>query len=192
MDASSGSPASGHDGHDRRCVDGHAHGHAAVSPNPIPAGTDIGYQSVDGVDVAGSASGFYFSPLEDFHVAIDYDVTHDASVGFAGIGFGIGEDRDGMDSAGMGLAINNGAPTAFAGAARIGDVNQSPLLFGTAATTSGRMFVEYDSTSGDIAVGINTTPGAAVPTETQTFAGIQNSWDDEPLLASFFCEATRC
>ncbi len=162
-----------------------------IPPDVIPAGTDIGYQSVDGQDVASSTNGFYFSPAEDFQLAVDYDVTSTGSVGFAGIGFGIGEDRDGMDSAGMGLAINNGTATGFAGAARIGDATQSPLLFGAAATLSGRMFVGYDSATGDITVGINATPGAATATESQTFAGIQQNWNDAPLLASFFLRSDQ-
>ncbi len=152
----------------------------------IPAATDIGYQSVDGIDVANSTTGFYFSASENFEVAVDFAVSTEASLGLAGIGFGIGEDGNGANSAGMGLAIANGSPLAFSGAARINDVTQSPLLFGTTATLNGRFFVSYDGASGDVTVGVNSTLGAASPSETMVFSGIQNNWSGDPLLVSLF------
>jgi hypothetical protein len=152
----------------------------------IPAGTDVAFQSVDENLVADSTSGNYFSSANDFHIAVDFDVTTANSQGLAAIGFGIGEDAAGANSAGPGLAIFNGGPLAFSGGARINDVTQAPALFGPAATTSGRLFVRYDIATGDIIFGVNTTPGAAAPSDTGVFLGLQNSWNDKDLLVSFF------
>ena len=90
----------------------------------VPAATDIGYQSVNGVDVAGSTAGNYFSPAQDFQIAVDFNVSTLSSVGFAAIGFGIGEDGAGMNSAGPLLAIANGTAFGFLGGARTNDVSQ--------------------------------------------------------------------
>ena len=152
----------------------------------IPAGTDIGYQSVDGNTVGGSTAGHYFSPHEDFHVAINFDVSALNSVGLAGIGFGIGEDSDGMNSAGVGLAIRNGGAFSFAGAARVNDVNQAPQLLGAPATLSGRFFVQFDSATGDINYGVSSTQGSNTPDDSGMFAALQQSWHGDPLLVSFF------
>jgi hypothetical protein len=152
----------------------------------VPASTDIGYQSVSGNTVAGSLSGNYFSVAQDFHIAIDFDVSASASVGLAGIGFGIGEDGAGANSAGAGLAINNGSPAAFAGSARINDVTQTPALLALLPSNVGRFFIRYVSSTGDIIFGVSATPGSAAPTATGTFAGLQNSWNDNGLLVSFF------
>ncbi len=152
----------------------------------IPAATDIGFQSVDGSDVMNSTSGFYFSKDADFEIAVDFSVSTENSLGLAGIGFGIGEDGDGANSAGVGLAIANGAAFAFSGAARINDVTQAPMPIGAAATLAGRFFVSYDSNNGDVTVGVNSTIGAASPSSTTVFTGIQNSWTDKDLLVSLF------
>ena len=153
----------------------------------IPAGTDIGYQSVNGNTVATSTAGYYFSAGQDFHVAVDFNVSPLGSVGLAGIGFGIGEDGAGMNSAGVGLGIFNGSAAAFTGAARIDDVTQAPVFFGPAATLSGRFYVRYEQASGDIEIGVNTTPGSAAPTHTSAaFNGLQNAWNGDDLLLSFF------
>ncbi len=152
----------------------------------VPAATDIGYQSVDGNTVATSSQGNFFSASQDFHVAVDFDFTAANSVGLAGIGFGIGEDGAGMNSAGPGLGILNGGPTVFAGAARISDVTQAPILLGLTATTSGRFFVRYESGTGDVIFGVNATPGSVIPSHTGTFSGLQNSWNGDDLLISFF------
>ena len=157
----------------------------------IPAGTDVGYQSVSSIDVETSKvtlprKGYYFSASESFLIAIDFDVTTMDSVGLAAIGMGVGEDGDGMNSAGPALAITNGVPTAFSGGARINDVTQPPALFGPAAALSGRLFVEYDSSTGDIFFGVNLVPGSAAPSHTGSFPGLQNQWADKDLLVSFF------
>lgn len=154
----------------------------------IPAATDIGYQSVDGATVAGSTTGYYFSVLEDFSLAIDFDVTAANSVGLAAIGFGIGEDGAGANSAGAALAVFNGSPFAFSGGARVNDVTLAPSVLGVAPVTSGRFFIEFDASSGDITFGVSATPGAATPDTFGTFAGaaVQNNWNGDDLLASFF------
>jgi hypothetical protein len=159
---------------------------ALTAVGAVPASVDIGYQSIDGNDVASSASGNYFSVNQDFHVAVDFDMTAVNSVGLAVIGMGIGEDGDGTNSAGPALAIINGNPSAFSGGARINDVTQGTAIFGPTATSSGRFFVRYDSATGDIIYGVNTTKGSASPSDTGTFSALQKSWNDADLLVSFF------
>lgn len=155
----------------------------------ITAGTDIGFQSVDGLTPASSATGSAFDPSSDFTIAIDYAMTFSNNpMGFLGLGFGIGEDGSGMNSAGVAMATTDGSPfLTFAGAARINDQNQTPLILGlTPSTLAGSLFVEYDATTGDVIVGAATTPGAAMPAVSGTYSGIQNQWNDGALLASFF------
>ncbi|MDC0936515.1 PEP-CTERM sorting domain-containing protein [Pirellulales bacterium] len=151
----------------------------------IPTATDIGYSSVDGDEVASSSSGHYFSFSEDFHVAIDFSISSANSVGLGAIGFGIGEDAAGANSAGVGLGIFNGSPLLFAGAARTNDVNTVGAET-YAGASSGRLFVAYEAASGTVTWGVNTTPGAAAPTDTGTFANVQDGWTDSNLLVSFF------
>lgn len=164
---------------------------------PVPSGTDIGYASVNGADVASSTAGHYFDPASDFAVAIDFDILTRSTTGAGGIGFGIGEDAGGTDSAGVGLGFINAALVSFATAGRVNDADEPLQLFATGpdATSSagggimnadGRFFVEYVASSGDVIVGVSTTPGAATPDETKTLTGIAAQWDDEPLLVSFF------
>ncbi len=151
----------------------------------IPSGTDIGYASVNGADVATSTGGYYFDPALDFSVAVDFNLTAAASNGAGGLGFGIGEDVDGADSAGIGLGFLNGAAVLFATAGRVNDVDQ-PFESVVSGFGSGRLFVEYDSATGDVMVGVNAAQGTPAPGVFKTIAGIQNQWDDEPLLVSFF------
>lgn len=155
---------------------------------PIPAGVDIGFQSVNGATVASSTGGYFFDPSTDFSIAIDYDWTFNSAAGFLGLGFGIGEDSDGMNSAGVAMATSNGSPfLTFGGAARVNDNDQTPLVLGTATSSlSGSLFVSYEAASGDILLGAAAMTDAATPTVTGTYSGIQNQWNDEALLASFF------
>lgn len=158
----------------------------------IPAGTDIGFQSVDGSTPTSSSHGFYFSPDTDFSLAIDYAWSFSNSpTGFLALGFGIGEDGDGMNSAGVGMATNDGSPfLTFAGAARINDVDQPALALGNPifnpSTLSGTLFVAYNSASGNVVVGASPAPGAVTPTVLDSFDGIQNQWSGGNLMASFF------
>ena len=156
-----------------------------LASGAVPSGTDIGYASVNGPDVAASTAGRYFDPAAAFSVAIDFDVSATGSVGAGAIGFGIGEDAAGADSAGVGLVIVNGAPTAFGTAARVADVDQPIEAFPTLPFSSGRFFVSY-SPAADIVLGVNATPGAAAPSLTRSLSGLQAQWDGEPLLVSFF------
>ena len=156
-----------------------------VASGAIPAATDIGYSSVDGNDVVGSTNGHYFSPNADFQVAVDFAISSQNSVGLGGIGFGIGEDAAGSNSAGVGLGIFNGSPVLFAGAGRTND-NPVVSVETYTGTASGRFFVDYDSASGTVTWGVNTTPGAGTPDDTGEFTGIQNDWNDKNLLVSFF------
>lgn len=159
----------------------------------IPAGTDIGYQSVNGSTPQTSTSGFYFSPDADFSLAIDYAWTFSNSPsGFLGLGFGIGEDGDGMNSAGVAMGTSNGSPfLSFGGAARINDVDQPAVALGgnpflNPSSASGTLFVAYQASSGDVIVGATAAPGAAAPTLSYTYAGIQNQWSGDGLMPSFF------
>ncbi|WP_145384615.1 hypothetical protein [Stieleria neptunia] len=159
----------------------------------IPAGTDIGFQSVNGSTPQTSTGGFYFRPDADFSLAIDYAWTFSNNPsGSLGLGFGIGEDGDGMNAAGVAMGTNDGAPfLSFGGAARINDVDQTPeplggSLFLNPSSSSGTLFVAYEASSGDVVVGAATAPDAAAPTVSHTYAGIQNQWSGDDLMASFF------
>lgn len=158
---------------------------ALTAIDSVPSGADIGYASVNGAGAASSSTGFYFDPSEDFSIAIDFDVEADASVGGGGIGFGIGEDVGGADSAGVALAIVNGAPFLFTTAARVGDVTQTPETI-VSGFGHGRMFVSYEAATGDVTVGVNATKGTSAPGVVQTITAIQDQWSDAPLVASFF------
>lgn len=158
----------------------------SASGGAIPAGTDIGYQSVDGVTPATSTQGYAFDPAQSFSIAVDFSISFPGSAsGDLGIGFGIGEDSDGMNSAGVALLTRNGTATAFGGAARINDVTQAPQAIVTLPSLTGAFFVSYDEPTGDVTVGVG-APGAGAASASTTFAGIQNSWNDGLLLASFF------
>jgi hypothetical protein len=159
----------------------------------IPAGTDIGFASVDGTTVVGSTGGNYFSPASSFSLAIDYDLTAALPAGTSTsgifIGFGIGEDATGIDSAGVTLgAVNfSGAPLlGLAAAARVNDVTQPSGPVSGVAGAAGTFFVSYDQPTGNVVVGAANTPNALTPTGTHTFAGLANGWDGQDLLASFY------
>ena len=159
----------------------------------IPAATDIGYQSVNGSSPQTSTSGFYFSPDADFSLAINYAWTFSNSPsGLLGLGFGIGEDGDGTNSAGVTMGTSNGTPfLSFVGAARVNDVDQSAApLNGNPlpppSSASGTLFVAYQASSGDVTVGAATALDAAAPTVSHTYVGIQNQWSGDDLLTSFF------
>lgn len=154
----------------------------------VPSGTDIGYQSVNGLTPATSTAGHAFDPASNFSVAIDFNLAFsNTPTGGLAIGFGIGEDGDGEDSAGVVMLTKNGAPQLFfAGAARINDVTQPPQGIFVGASLTGSMFATYDATTGDITLGASPTPGAASPSGTTTFTGLQNAWDNTLLLSSFF------
>lgn len=153
---------------------------------PIPSGTDIGYQSVNGPDAANSTAGWGFDPAFDFSVAMDFDLSFGSPSGGFSIGMGIGEDRDGTDSAGVVLLTEDGGALAFAGAARINDISQTPVMIGVPAQNQGRFIVSYSAGSGDVTLGVSTDGDDVPEGTTGTFGGIQKSWDDEVLLISLF------
>lgn len=154
---------------------------------PVSSGTDIGFSSVNGRTVNDASNGYFFSPASDFEIAVDYDLSHASAMGGFGLGFGIGEERTGENSAGIGMATNNGAPLlTFAGAARVNNVTQTAQFTGLSSTLSGSMFVSYDAATGDITLGASTTQAGSLPEDSVTYAGVQNQWNDNSLMASFF------
>lgn len=159
----------------------------SATGGPISSGTDIGYQSVDGDTVTASTSGFYFSPAESFGIAIDFQLSFSGASGTLGIGFGIGEDSDGTDSAGVAMLTSNGNPFGtFSAAGRVDDGNLAPGLIGVSAALQGSLFAFYDAPSGDISLGASQSLNALSPTAIATYTGLQDSWDDDGLLVSMF------
>jgi hypothetical protein len=163
----------------------------------IPSGTDIGYQSINGNTAVESTAGYSFDPASDFSVAIDYSIAYGGANPLnLGIGFGIGEDGNGVNSAGVSLVrsvVNFGGfpvtTLGIAGSARIDDVTQSPLPIGAAPnplSDSGSLFITYAAATGTITVGRSAAPGAGAPEASQNFVGIQNSWQGRDLIVSFF------
>ncbi len=157
----------------------------------ISTGTDIGFASVNGPDVANSTAGYYFDPGSDFRVAIDYDLSFasaPAAAGTLAVGFGVGEDVAGNDSAGP-VSVRSFGGT-FAGgvlAAGRNDNNAagSGFLSFTPVTT-GSFLVAYTAATGTLVAGYSPTPGDGMAANTFTFTGLQNVWDDQGLLVSFF------
>eukprot|EP00752_Nemacystus_decipiens_P014425 g12834.t1 len=163
-----------------------------TATGPVPNATDIGYQSVDGNTPATSAAGYAFDPTSSFAVAVDYDWSFTNTVGGTGIGFGIGEDGAGENSAGVAIGAFDYVVGISAGAARVNNttLSQLPLIqFG--ASPTGSMHISYDATTGNITVGTGTVGGNA-PTLSATLSGatVYNLWnadnDDDLLLVSVF------
>ena len=155
----------------------------------IPSATDIGFQSINGNTAATSNSGFAFDPASDFMIAVDYSLSFSNSpIGGLALGFGIGEDGDGANSAGVTIVTDNGSPlSTFAANARVNDVTQLPMALGrTASPLDGTLFVSYRAADGNITVGAADGFSAASPELDATFSRIQNEWTDAPLIASFF------
>ncbi len=152
---------------------------------PIPSGTDIGYQSVNGYDVGSSTFGWAFDPGFSFSVGLDFSLTFASPRGGFAIGMGIGEDRDGTDSAGVVLTSRDGTLGPLVGAARVNDVTQVPIVLSLLGTATGRFIVSYDAATGNVTVGVSTN-GDDLPEKSGVFNSIQNSWDNELLLVSFF------
>ena len=154
----------------------------------VPVGTDIGYQSVNGLSPGSSTAGYAFDPSMSFTIAIDYAITFTGNPeGYLSLGFGVGEDGDGMNSAGMAMTTFDGAPFLVYGAgARVNDVDQPALPLALASAASGSLFVSYDAATGDVELGASTMQGAANPEASGTYAGLQDQWAGTELLASFF------
>ncbi len=160
-------------------------GTGAVAPS-----VDIGLQSINAKTPNSASTGYKFDATSDFSIGIDYTWAFDGTpTGILGLGFGVGEDGDGRNSAGVAMLTQNGSALGpYVGAARIDDVTQSALVLDllTASTLSGSLFVEYRAHSGDVLLGAATMPGAGAPQITATYAGIQKQWTDSDLIASFF------
>ena len=152
----------------------------------VPNAFDIGYASVDGLEVGNSNQGYYFSPNEDFEIRIDFDVSAVSSVGGGGFGFGVGEDRNGENSVGVAGAVANGSIVDFFTAGRTGNAPIVPTAYSLPGVDQGRMAVQYFSSTGNFWLKLTEFSGGGAVTITRQVAGIQNNWDDKPLLASFF------
>jgi hypothetical protein len=165
----------------------------SAANGPIPSGTDIGYASVNGNTAATSSQGYVFAPSASFSLAVDYSLSLTSASGNIGLGFGIGEDVTGLNSAGvafqsvdLGFSRVNGV----GGAARVNDVGTGgnpPLGFGV--DTDGTMFLTYDGTTGNITLGWADAVGALsadVTDSTYTGSVISDNWADTPLLVSVF------
>lgn len=151
----------------------------------VPMLTDIGFGSVNGIDVASATQGHYFSADEDFCVAIDFSFSEiTPAMGNGGFGFGIGEDVDGMNIAGVAAVIQNGAIAGYSATSRTNNANSVPTPLGGIGVTEGTMIVEYQSITGTIVTSMEYNAGAN--TISTSLVGVQNGWNDEPLLVSFF------
>lgn len=164
-----------------------------ASNTAIPSGTDIGYKSFNQNTASESSAGYTFSPASDFNIAVDYQITFTGANALnLGIGFGVGEDANGVDSVGVALARGQAftfTVMAIGATARVNDVTQPITQLGAAANNAsdaGSFFVSYTAATGTIAVGRSASPGANAPTLTKSFDGIQNQWHDRDLIVSFF------
>ncbi|QDV75269.1 hypothetical protein [Botrimarina mediterranea] len=182
-------------------IDGPSQASLARS-GPIPNGADIGFASVNGDTVSTSDAGWYFSPDQDFQIAIDFSsITSAGSVGAGVFGFGVGEDASGSNSAGIGVMSIDSIQAGYLAAGRVNDIDvigqffsTEPLLPGSAIRQGqavGRMFLSYDSSTGDVSLGVSNTVGATQPEEAQTLSGIAESWSGRPLLVSFFLRSQQ-
>jgi len=170
---------------------------ADASPSAIPAGTDLGFQSVNAATVADATEGFAFAAHASFTVAIDYDAAFtDAATGL-GWGFGIGEDINGENSAGTAVLTQAGLPADIplagpvGGAAVVDDQSFArflmPAVPATPDTLAGTLFAAYDADTRNITVGWG-PPGAAAAASFATFPApqIADRWTGRDLLVSFF------
>jgi hypothetical protein len=153
----------------------------------VPAGTDVGFASVNGTTPAGSSGGNYFAAGSSFSLAVTYNLQFTGStLGGLALGFGVGEDSTGVDSAGVTLGTVFGSPVAFLGTARTNDATLSPLNVGASNALQGTMFVSVNGVNGDVTVGASSVVDALAPQGTATFSNLLASWDNTDLIASFF------
>lgn len=155
---------------------------------PIPAGHDIGFASINGFDVATASDGWYFQHDQDFSIAIDYDLSFVGADGGFSIGFGIGEDIAGMDSAGIVLATQDGGLVSYAAGSRVGDTDNGTTLLGLTPENAARFLVQYEAATGTIGLGVS-LDGDDVAEELVELDGLQDLWDDQGLLVSFFARS---
>lgn len=158
----------------------------------IPGGTDIGLASINGSMFANSNFGHGFDPASDFWIMVDFDMKFlGSSAGGLGIGFGVGENIDGSNSAGVALLTYNGVATGFPSgyysASRTNDVTALPIPFAIAPNEliNGSMSLRYFAGSGTFFVGLGAL-GADDIVESKELTGLQNGWADEFLFPSVF------
>lgn len=161
----------------------------------VPAGYDIGFSSINANTVAQATAGHYFSAAEDFSVSLDFSITLNNPNGLVALGFGIGEDRKGVNAAGIGLGLPTFGDTlpAFQGAATNDDVaigrdlTDSVAPSGTAPTYAGTLSIDYDvdplTNEFTITVG---AAGINNSTTSFTSTGDLTAWAGDDLLVSFF------
>ncbi|MEM6553129.1 MAG: PEP-CTERM sorting domain-containing protein [Planctomycetota bacterium] len=163
---------------------------------PVPNAADIGYATVNANTVAESTEGFAFESSSSFSLAIDFALDWAGADGGIAVGFGIGEDAAGVNSAGAVFAAGTAGNFGFSTAGAAATNNDTPVGltdFGFVVSSSnngsadGRLFVAYNASNRDITVGFSDAPGADTPDSTSLILGStldQSSGDD--LLASFF------
>lgn len=164
-----------------------------LSDVDIPAAYDIGYSSVNANTVDSAVAGYYFDASQDFSVSLEFAITLTNPDGVIGLGLGVGEDRAGVNSAGIGFGLVsafNSTAAAFQGAATNNDVAVrrdlgavvSPFVSGS--TYSGTLTVGYDASTGDISVGAS-GDGSSSSTSFSRTSDL-TSWAGDDLLVSFF------
>lgn len=171
---------------------------ASDSPSGnIPAGADLGLQSINANTAAESTAGFAFARTASFAVAIDYTAVFNNAATGLGFGFGIGIDGTGDNSAGVAFVTQAGLPAAIpfagpaGGAARVNNVTTpgllTPAVSSNASSLAGSFHAAYDATTGNITIGVGPA-GAGAPVSAVAFNGasVAGAWPDGPLLASFF------
>ncbi|MEM1207935.1 MAG: PEP-CTERM sorting domain-containing protein [Planctomycetota bacterium] len=185
---------------------------ASATPNdatltasgPVPNAVDIGYASINANTVADATAGYFFESDSDFEIAIDFALTWTDANGGIVIGFGIGEDAAGVNSAGAVFAAGTATVSNVLGSAEVGfaaagagardnDDSIVETLFevstssSTSGSADGRLFVIYNGSTGDITVGFADDPGADDPdASTLIPATAFDAWTGADLLASFF------
>lgn len=162
----------------------------------VPAGYDIGFSSINANTVAQATSGYYFSAAEDFSVSLDFSLTLADRNGMVALGLGVGEDRKGVNSAGIGMSQITAFGFDFAnfqGAftnndnANIRSLANSVNPSGTAPTYAGTLSVAYDvdPLTNEFTITVGAT-GLNTSSTTITSTGDLTAWAGDDLLVSFF------
>lgn len=161
-----------------------------------PAAYDISYNSINANTVGEATSGYYFDASQSFTIRMHFSLALTDPNGFVGIGMGIGEDRQGVNAAGIAFGVGTGLINipSYAAAATNNDASNTSVLGLTEIADndySGSLTVSYDAATGDVTVGAAQFLGAPdplAPTETFTFDGTTDlgAWAGDDLLVSFF------
>jgi len=164
-----------------------------INSVPVPPAYDIGFSSVNANTVGEATSGYYFSASQDFTVSMNFSLTLTNLNGLVGLGFGIGQDRAGVNSAGIGFVAGIDGRLAlysYVAAARNDDNSlKQPinLIVDPDTQFAGLFTVSYEALTGDVTVAI--TPSTPpVYNYTYKFFGATDlpNWTDDDLLVSFF------